>query len=113
MTVDEFVQAKVRPEHRGIVRRIRKLMREVCPSATEAIAYGMPVWKGKRIFAWILPGRQHVNLGFSRGARFDDKYGLLQGMGKTSRHIKLKVTKDVDKKVLTYYVKQAVAFDRK
>ena len=111
VTVDEFVRKKVLPEHQPIVKMVRQLMREMAPGATEAVSYNMPVWKGKRILAWIIPTKKDITFGFTRGSRFKDKYGLLRGVGKSARHIKLKSTKDVDRKVLGYYIKQALALD--
>jgi hypothetical protein len=113
MTVDAFVKKKVLPEHQEIVRRVRQLMRATVPSATEAFSYGMPVWKGRRILAWIIPTKKDITFGFTRGGSFEDKYGLLRGVGKGAKHIKLKSMEDVNKKVLAYYIKQAVAFDAK
>jgi hypothetical protein len=111
VTVDEFVRKKVLPEHQPAVKMIRQLMREMAPDALETISYNMPVWKGKRILAWIIPTKKDITFGFTRGTRFKDKYGLLRGVGKSARHIKLKSTKDVDKRVLSYYIKQALALD--
>jgi hypothetical protein len=111
LTVDEFVKHKVLPEHQGIVALIRQLMREAAPNTTEAIAYGIPVWKGKRILAVISPTKKDITFSFSRGADFEDKYGLLRGVGKVSKHIKFKKLQDVDEDGLRYYIQQAVKFD--
>ena len=42
MDVDELVQTKVRPEYRGIVEEIRRIMRETAPQIKEVISYGIP-----------------------------------------------------------------------
>ena len=112
MTVDEFVKQRVLPEHQGIVAMIRQLMRQVAPGAKEAIAYGIPVWKGRRILAVISPTKKDITFSFSRGAQFEDKYGLLRGVGKSSKHIKIKYVEDVNKTALRYYIKQALKFDK-
>jgi hypothetical protein len=111
MTVDEFVKHKVLPAHQDIVAMIRQLMRETAPDAKEIISYGIPVWKGKRILAVISPTKKDITFAFSRGAEFEDKYGLLRGVGKVSKHVKIKRLEDVKKSALRYYVKQAVKFD--
>jgi uncharacterized protein YdhG (YjbR/CyaY superfamily) len=49
MTVDEFVATKVPSEFQPIVDVIRELMREYAPDVREAIGYGMPVYKQKKI----------------------------------------------------------------
>jgi hypothetical protein len=112
-TVDEFVQSKVLPEFRGIVEMLRALMREGAPNTKEQISYGIPAWKEKRILAVISPTRKDITLAFSRGAEFEDKYGLLQGVGKVSKHVKIKSMDNVNKEALSYYIKQALDLDAK
>ena len=112
-TIDDFVKHKVLPEHQDIVAMIRELVREMAPNASEAISYGIPVWKGKRILAVISPTKKDITFAFSRGAELEDKYGLLQGVGKVSEHVKIKYLKDVNKDALRYYIKQALEFDAK
>jgi uncharacterized protein YdhG (YjbR/CyaY superfamily) len=111
ITVDEFVKHKVLPEHQDIVAMIRQLMREMAPDAKELISYGIPAWKGKRILAVISPTKKDITFAFSRGAEFEDKYGLLQGVGRVSKHVTIKSLTDVNKTALRYYIKQALKYD--
>ncbi len=111
MTVDDYVRANVLPEHREIVKKLRQIMRELAPEAEETISYNMPVWKGRKIFAWFTPNKKGITFSFTYGTRFEDRYGLLKGTAKVSRYLKFKSADDVDKKVIAYYVKQAVALD--
>ncbi|VVB51849.1 Uncharacterised protein [uncultured archaeon] len=113
ITVDEFVKARVLPEFRSVVAALREIMRECAPDAEEAIRYGIPAYKGKRIFAVISPAKTYITLSFSRGSDFEDKHGLLGGVGKVSRNLRFKRLKDVDETVLRYYIQQALKHDRK
>lgn len=114
MTVDEFVEAKVAPEFRPVVAAIRGLMKECAPDAEEVISYGMPVYKGKTLFAWINPPKKEVTLSFTRGDKLEDKYNLLLGNAKGgARHAKMKNLEDVNKPALKYYIKQAVSLDKR
>ncbi|HEY8842193.1 MAG TPA: DUF1801 domain-containing protein [Candidatus Dormibacteraeota bacterium] len=114
MTVDEFVEAKVAPEFRPVVAAIRGLMKECAPDAEEVISYGMPVYKGKTLFAWINPPKKDVTLSFTRGDKLEDKYDLLRGDAKGgARHAKMKNLEDVNKPALKYYIKQAVSLDKR
>jgi len=65
-------------------------MREEAPNAKEEISYGIPAWKLQRIIAVISPTKRDITFSFSRGAQFEDKYGLLRGVGKSSKHVKIK-----------------------
>jgi uncharacterized protein YdhG (YjbR/CyaY superfamily) len=113
MDVDEFVASKVLPEFREVVELIRDYMREMAPEAQESISYGIPAYKRKRIFAVISPTKKDITLSFSRGVQFEDRYGLLKGAGKSSRHVKFKRVGEVQREVLAYYLQQALAWDDK
>ncbi len=80
LSVDEYVKTKILPQHQDIVRAIRDLMRDCAPDAKEYIAYGIPVWKGKKIFAIISPNKKDITFSFTHGAEFNDKYGILMGV---------------------------------
>jgi hypothetical protein len=41
-------------------------------------------------FAYVSVFKDHVNVGFFRGAELDDPAGLLEGTGKRMRHVKLR-----------------------
>lgn len=111
--VDEFVQTKVLPEFRPIVEMLRQMMREVAPGAREVISYGIPAYKGKRILAVISPTKKDITFAFSRGAEFEDQYGLLRGVGKVSKNVKIKDLGTVDKAALRYYIEQALELDKR
>ncbi len=91
---------------------IRRLMRDAAPEARQVITYGTLGWKAKGIIAVINPTKKYVTFVFSRGAEFEDKYGLLEGSGKTRKLIRIKST-HVNAGALRYYVKQAVKLDKK
>lgn len=113
MTVDEFVRNRVLPELQPIVAMLRELMHETAPGAEEKMSYGIPAYKGRRILIVISPTKKDITFSFSRGAEFEDRYGLLQGKGNVSKHIKIKNLQDVNKDALRYYIGQALEFDAK
>jgi hypothetical protein len=49
--------------------------------------------------------------GFTFGVEFDDRYGLLKGVGKHARHVKIKKLADANQDALRYYIQQAVERD--
>ena len=113
MTVDDFVKTKVLPEFQPIVAMIRDLMKDCAPNAKEVISYGIPAFRVKRILVVISPTKKDITFAFSRGAEFEDKYDLLRGVGKVSKHVKIKNLADVNKDALRYYTKQALELDAK
>jgi hypothetical protein len=111
--VDEFVQTKVLPELRPVIEMLRRLMAETAPDVEELISYGIPAYRGNRIVAVISPTKKDITFSFSRGAEFEDQYGLLGGVGKVSKFIKVKDVSQVDEEALRYYIGQALALDQK
>lgn len=110
-TVEEFIDKKVQPEHREIVDRLRKLMREVAPQAEEVLTYGILGWMGNLMLAVVSPMKKDITFAFSRGAEFEDKYALLKGVGKKSKHVKIKNVQAIKQEALEYYIKQALELD--
>jgi hypothetical protein len=111
--VDEFVEAKVLPKYRVIVSMLRELMREMAPDVNEVMSYGIPAFKRKHVLAVISPTKKGITFAFSRGAEFEDRYGLLEGVGKVSKHVKIKSVEAVNKEALKYYIKQALELKAK
>lgn len=113
MTVDEFVKRKVQPEFRPMIAAIRSLMRECAPNAVESISYGIPMYGQRKPLAWINPSKSGITFGFREGASFEDRYGLLRGVGKHAKHVRMRNQGEVNKPALKYYIKQAVKADKR
>lgn len=112
MDVDEIIQQKVLPEYRDIAGYLRSLMREAAPEAHEEISYGIPAWRIRKIIAVLSPTKKNITFSFSRGAEFEDKYGLLGGVGKVSRYVKIGSLADSPTEALRYYIAQAVELEK-
>jgi hypothetical protein len=110
-SVDEFVRLKISPELQVVATHLRQRMRAWAPQASEEISYGILAWRVNLIVAVLSPTKKDLTLAFSRGAEFEDKYGLLQGVGKISRHLKLSKVKTINQATLRYYVKQALQIE--
>lgn len=96
MTVDEFVKQKVLPEYRDIVALLRSMMRECAADAREVVSYGVPIYKKRRTLAVISPTKKGITFALSKGADFEDKYGLIEGEGKVSKNVRMKDLKEVN-----------------
>jgi hypothetical protein len=113
LTVDDFIKTKILPEFHPVVALIRSLMKDYAPNVQEVISYGIPAYRGKRILAVISPTKKDITFSFSRGSQFKDKYGLLKGTGKVSRHVKLTSYTTANLDALQDYIEQALEFDEK
>jgi hypothetical protein len=101
----------VAPDQQPIVAALRDLMSECAPEANEVISYGSPAWRATKILAIISVSTSHITFAFERGAEFTDDHGLLQGVGKKTRHVKLKSAEAINQAALRDYVEQAVVLD--
>jgi hypothetical protein len=111
--IDEYVMTRVAPDQQPIIAVLRELMNECAPDANEVISYGSPAWRGAKTLAIISVSKSHITFAFERGAEFTDDHGLLEGVGKKTRHIKLKTLEAVDQDALRDYIAQAVALDQR
>jgi hypothetical protein len=110
-TIDDFLKHRVLPEHKGIVAMLRTMMRQCAPAAREEISYGILMWKQKRALAVVSPTKKDITFAFSQGAKFEDKFDMLQGVGKVSKHVKIKNLKSTPNAAIKYYIKQAIQLD--
>ncbi len=85
------------PEHAATLRAVRALVEDVHPDAYEVASkkelstwWGFGDGKMSHGYAYVMPHKAHVNLGFFQGVSLPDPEHLLEGTGKNLRHTKLK-----------------------
>ncbi|HEY8878189.1 MAG TPA: DUF1801 domain-containing protein [Roseateles sp.] len=91
--------------HRGelgdIARRWFDEMRGCDDDVRELLHDGHPTaCAGDAPFGYVNAFTAHVNVGFFKGAELPDPAGLLQGRGKSMRHVKLRPGEPVDENAL-------------
>jgi hypothetical protein len=106
--VDRFFAA-YDPEVEALACGARALLRRLAPDAEEkllrpwkTVAYG----RAKK-FCAISPHGAWVNLQFHAGARLPDPDGLLEGTGKSMRHVKLAAPRDLARRGLAKLIRAA------
>lgn len=95
--------------------KLREKLLQIAPNANEllynshalTIAFSLSDKLGDA-FCHLPIYTSHINLGFNQGAHLHDKSGLLQGSGKTIRHIKMQKEEDFNEDVIAL-VKDAIA----
>ncbi|MGP4028300.1 DUF1801 domain-containing protein [Actinomadura sp. 3N407] len=110
--IDTYVATKLDPRYTEILASLRTLMAEGAPDAAECLTYGSPAWRGNKILAVISQSKTHLTFAFERGAEFDDEHGLLEGVGKKTRHVKVKTLDGINEDALRGYITQAVRLDQ-
>ena len=89
--VDGFF-AKQPPPLRSILDQLRALIAEAAPEATAATKWGMPFYSvGANMMCALAAFKAHVNLILpGPPGTYPDPDGLLEGDGKTGKHLKLR-----------------------
>lgn len=98
--------------HRGELGTIAyewfEKMRKCGDEVREALHDGCPVaCLGDAPFGYVNAFTSHVNVGFFHGASLPDPAHLLQGTGKSMRHVKLKPGAAIDTASLYTLIKKA------
>jgi len=109
-----FLEAYDRPIS-DLALALREIILQEAPDASESIyqVYTVAIWFGfsgkmKDMFCYITTYAEHVNLGFPRGAALPDPNGMLEGEGKTMRHIKFASEPDLDRPFVRRYIRAAI-----
>src|SRR5262245_60376413 len=101
-------------QHSGELGAIAKdwfeVMRTCVPDVRELLHDGHPTaCVADAAFGYVNSFKDHVNVGFFRGAEIADPEGLLEGTGKFMRHVKLRPGCSVDAPSLVTLIKTAYA----
>ena len=94
---------------------LREIILEEVPDASESIyqVYTVAIWFGfsgkmKDMFCYIATNARHINLGFPRGATLPDPDRVLEGEGKTMRHIKIANPSDLERSLVRRYIRASI-----
>ena len=99
-------------EHPGelgvIARRWFEVMRSCGDDVRELLHDGHPTaCVADAAFGYVNSFKDHVNVGFFRGAEIADREGLLEGTGKFMRHVKLRPERDFNAMALMKLIETA------
>ena len=110
------VLADAAPDVAAICRALRARIEALHPDAVEvprpgerSCAYGYGEKKMSEAYAYLMPQRAWVNLGFYHGAAIVASNPALEGTGKALRHLKVRTLGDVDAEVVTRALRDAMA----
>jgi hypothetical protein len=106
--VDAFF-AKQPAGLRPILDQLRAMIAEAAPGATSAIKWGMPFYSvGPNMMCAVAAFKAHVNLILpGPPGTYADPGGLLEGDGKTGKHLKLRSPNEIPRAAIRGWLKQA------
>jgi hypothetical protein len=111
--IDEYVEkkgTKLIPIAKGLRRLMKKTVAEVKESVN---AWKIPTFESNGPMCFFMLGKNHVSFGFLRGTALPDPEGLLEGTGKSLRHVKLRALEDLKRPELKRLIGEAVKLNRK
>ncbi len=109
--VSEYINS-LPEDKKEIVKALRKIILSVDPSLDESLKWKQPVYSKKGDICYLFPAGNHVNLGFYNGTELKDPKKMLDGIGKTMRHIKIRDLGDIDKEYFWELISDAISKDR-
>ncbi len=96
---------------REVARALREFILEAAPELGEVVKWGTPCYVGRKLVCSIATHSDHTNLEFYHGTSLPDPKRLLEGTGKSLRHVKLRAADDVKPALLTPLLREAVEID--
>lgn len=114
------LMAITEPAMRPIAERLREIVVDVDPDTVEVVrlgdraaTYGVGPKKMSEGYAYILPYKNWVNLGFYKGAELPDPAGVMEGTGKKLRHVKVRSADDAGRPEFRALIEEALVERRK
>lgn len=106
--IDEYV-AGLTGWKRDVAQELREVVRRASHELTEEVKWGWPCYTADgKCICGFMDMKETVNLVFYVGAELDDPHGLIEGTGKSMRHVKLRSLKDIRKREFTNFIKQSI-----
>ncbi len=110
--VDAYIRTK-NPKLQPVAMGLRALIKAVAPQVKEGVnSWGLPMFDSSGPFGYFMIGKSHVTFGLYSGTSLDDPEKLLEGTGKSLRHVKLRSVEDLKRAGLRKLVKSAIRFNR-
>ncbi len=92
-----------------ILLKLRNIVFSCNPEIQERVMYGGIMFSLGDDFGGLFVRKNHVSFEFVFGVQMKDRDGVLEGVGKFRRHLKLRSLKDIEIKKVAYFVEQALA----
>lgn len=92
-----------------IMQQLRALIHESVPDVAEEFKWSQPVFKSSKDFCYLKATKKHVNLGFMDVQKLSDPDGLLEGTGKSMRHVKVKTIADIHEALFKTWLKASAS----
>jgi len=81
--------------HQAILTELRKLIFSIAPKVEEQYKWSRPVYALEKDFCYLKTTKKQVTFGFFEFAKIKTNQHLIEGTGKSMRHVKLSKVEDI------------------
>lgn len=110
-TVEEFIGGLSGWEQETC-QALHDFVQESAPDLKASIKWSRPVYELNGKVCYIQAHSNHVSFGLWRGADLSDPQGILEGTGKSMRHVKIEREEEIPRGALSDVLSEAVELDR-
>jgi hypothetical protein len=111
--IDAYVETK-EAKVAAVAKGLRALMKKTVKGVKESVnPWKIPTFESNGPMCFFMAGKKHVTFGFLRGAMLKDPAGLLEGTGKSLRHVKLRGVEDLKRPELRKLIGEAVKLNKR
>ena len=82
--------------HKEVLTELRKLILSIAPESNEQFKWSRPVYGLEKDFCYLQATKKHVTIGFFEFGKIKTNTTLIEGTGKSMRHVKLNKATDID-----------------
>ncbi|MDF2855768.1 MAG: hypothetical protein K0Q87_1619 [Neobacillus sp.] len=110
--VDQYIE-NLPDDIQKITEALRKIILDASPELIEEYKWSMPNYSYNGLVCYLQTAKKHVNLGFQKGNELVeiDSNKLLQGTGKTMRHIRIVKMEEIQPEAFTTLIQAAMVLN--
>ena len=110
--IDEYVEKA--GKQKDVVKGLRALVKRTIAGCEEYVnPWKIPSIDSNGSVCGFMTGKEHVTFIFLRGAALPDPEGLLEGTGKSVRHVKVRTVKDLKRPALKKLIVEAAKLNKR
>jgi hypothetical protein len=110
--IDEYVEKA--GKQKGVVKGLRALVKKTLGRSEEYVnPWKIPSFDSDGTVCGFMTGKEHVTFIFLRGAALPDPEGLLEGTGKSVRHVKVRTVEDLKRPALKKLIVEAAKLNKR
>jgi hypothetical protein len=105
--ITEYI-LKAPEEQRKLMEQIRNIIHDEIPDIIENIKWSRPVFSRNTDIVYFKTEKTYFTLGFFKHDRIKENAHLLEGTGKSMRHVKLRNPDDLQLTIIRNWLKEII-----